>query len=330
MATVSVVCCAFTMKRWDQILLCLEGIGSQTRKPDEIILVSDHADDVYNAFVETNVGEVYENRLRQGVAGARNTGWQAAKGDIVAFLDDDAHPEEHWLEKLVAPIEENPHVAAAGGWIEPTGDNVPAWYPKEFYWVFGCSWAGLAGRKTLRNPIGASMAWRRSTLETVGGFTTEIGRSWESPLSADTGVAAEATTDRQFAGLYGCEETIAGMQARAAGNIIFHAEDSVAYHYVGTERACLRYLMKRCWGEGMSKEFAQYISGQRLADESRHVFRILWSLGRYSVRRGGWRSVEFSVVGLCWTTAGFLYGRACRIRGARGYPARAVWTVPGR
>jgi len=302
------------MKRWDQILLCLDGIGRQTRKPDEIILISDHADDVYNAFVEMNVGDVYENRLRRGVAGARNTGWQAAKGEIVAFLDDDAYPEEDWLEKLVAPIEENPNVAAAGGWIEPTGDNVPAWYPTEFYWVFGCSWAGLSGRKTLRNPIGASMAWRRSTLETVGGFTTEIGRARESLLSAETSGAVEATTDRLFAGLYGCEETIAGMRAREAGNIVFHAESSVAHHYVGTERVCLRYLLRRCWGEGISKEFVQHISGQRLADESRHVFRILGSLARYSVRRGGWRSIGFSVVGLSWTTAGFLYGKARRIR----------------
>ncbi len=44
----------------------------------------------------------------------RDIGWHNAKGDILAFLDDDAYPAEHWLDSAVKNFDD-PDVAAVGG-----------------------------------------------------------------------------------------------------------------------------------------------------------------------------------------------------------------------
>ena len=56
--------------------------------------------------------KVVENHHARGLAGARNTGIEAAGGLIVAFVDYDARPDADWLERLYACFE-NP--AAVGG-----------------------------------------------------------------------------------------------------------------------------------------------------------------------------------------------------------------------
>ena len=311
-ATTSVVCCTFTMKRWAQLQLALQGLAQQTRQPDEVILVCDHAPDVYAALLELGFRDVYENQLQPGIANARNTGWRAAKGDVLAFLDDDAYPEDDWLEKLIEPIENGRNAVATGGWVMPSGGNVPDWYPEEFYWVFGCSWAGLAGRDMIRNPIGASMAWRRSALESIGGFPADFGRAPERLLGSSERVTREASL-RRSASPNTCDETLAAILAGNNQGVIIQAEHSVVHHYVARERTTLKYLLKRCWGEGVTKACVQQVSGQPLREESIHGLRILRNLANYSRRRSGWRSVSFSLLGLLATTSGFSYGRLTQI-----------------
>ena len=173
------------------------------------------------------------------------------------------------------------------------------------------------------------MAWRRSTLEAVGGFSTEIGRQHGPPLTKGGRGAFGARGPGSSLPLYGCEETIAGIQATSGNDVIVHAEHSIAYHYVDPARVSLRYLLRRCWGEGVSKEFVQHVSGRRLDEESLHVVRIVRSLVRYSLCPEGWRSVAFSILGLSSTTAGFLYGRGLRITRSRKRAATEQVLVAG-
>src|SRR5207247_11362295 len=49
-----------------------------------------------------------------GATRARNAGARAARGDVLAFIDDDALPADGWLAALLVPFA-NPRVAAAGG-----------------------------------------------------------------------------------------------------------------------------------------------------------------------------------------------------------------------
>ncbi len=308
MASVSLIICAYTMDRWPRLRDTLARLQCQTRPPDDVVLVADHSEDMLAAFRSLGIGKVLENKYEPGVSGARNTGWRASSGDIVVFLDDDASPEPECIERLVAPLECDPTVAATSGWLVPDGGHVPKWYPQEMYWVFGCSWTGLAGRSTLRNPIGACMAWRRTALTALGGFSTLVGRCEHGRES--TGKL------RQLLGLTrpriaNCEETLMGVLATSQlGASVVHVEDAIARHYVGSERTTWRYLCRRAWGEGASKWLVRQLAAQRLADERRHALRVTRALLRnaYNCRR--WRTSASLITGLLVTTAGYIYGAA--------------------
>jgi cellulose synthase/poly-beta-1,6-N-acetylglucosamine synthase-like glycosyltransferase len=281
------------MARRDRLRCTLESLRRQTRVPEEILLVVDNNRELFGALTALNIGRAVLHLGTSGCAAVRNRGWKEACGDIVVFLDDDAIPEEDWLERLVAPIEADPSVVATSGWVVPEGDNVPAWYPKELYWVFGCSWAGLEERQTLRNPIGASMAWRRDVLASLDGFNTVIGR----------------VQNKGWA-IAGCEETLAAIQATAlTGGAIVQVGSAVVYHYVGPERVRLTYLLRRGWGEGMSKWIVQSLSGQRLGEERAHSRRIAVAVVRSLRSAKRWRTGLFLVAGLGTTAAGYFCGR---------------------
>jgi glycosyltransferase involved in cell wall biosynthesis len=281
------------MSRWESLCATIEGLRRQSRQPDEILLVADSNPELFGALESLGVGRVLLHEGARGCAGARNLGLQAANGDLVAFLDDDAVPETDWLEQLVAPLETRPTVVATGGWVLPGGGNVAPWYPKELYWVFGCSWAGLEDRQTLRNPIGASMAWRRGVLSDVGGFNVAIGH-----------------VGNRSGAIGGCEETLAGIQATAlTRGTIVHARDAVVHHYVGPERVTFSYLLRRGFGEGTSKWVVRSVSGAPLRDEKAHSRRIAAALATSLAFPRRWRTALYLIGGLGATASGYLYGR---------------------
>src|SRR3984885_2727800 len=176
---VSVVICAYTEQRWDDTNAAVESVRQQIFANRENIQVVDHNPALYASFAAALPDvTVIENRQEQGLSGGKNTGIGAARGDVVAFLDDDAVAEQDWLKYLVHSYED-PAVVGVGGltlplWEEPR----PAWFPKEFDWVVGCTYRGMSeSRGPVRNLLGGNASFRRDTLERVGGFQNGIGRS---------------------------------------------------------------------------------------------------------------------------------------------------------
>lgn len=321
MATVSVVICSFSLQRWDGLRSTLDELARQTRKADEVIIVADRNDDLLVELRALGVGRAMANAEQPGLSGARNTGWRAATGDVVAFLDDDATPEPEWLERLVAPLEQDGRYVASGGWLRPAGGRVPEWYPEELFWVFGCSWKGLEGRPELRNPIGASMAWRRSTLESLGGFDTSMGRNNE----------ATARPRRHRSHIAGCEDTILGMRANALpGAAIAHAENAVAHHHVGAERVSCAYLLRRSWGEGITKRRVRLLVDQPLSDERRHLARIAGSVARALPHPSRWHTAAFLLASTAAISCGYAYGSLATRReaGPSGPPRTLIPPQP--
>src|SRR5690349_6578127 len=97
----SVVVATYNAERRDELDACLSAIHRQTVAPLEVIVVVDHNPELLASVREAcSWATVIENRHARGLAGARNTGIEAAQGSIVAFVDDDARPEEDWLERL--------------------------------------------------------------------------------------------------------------------------------------------------------------------------------------------------------------------------------------
>ncbi|MFI6983169.1 glycosyltransferase family 2 protein [Embleya sp. NPDC050154] len=235
--TLTVIVCAYTMDRWDDLTAALASIRAQDEPPAETILVADHCHELAGrAAREFPDVTVLRNRGRRGLSGARNTGVEGAHGDIVAFLDDDATAEPDWTMRLLDGYAD-PNVLGVGGRIQPSWDTGrPAWFPAEFDWVVGCTYRGMPEHAApVRNLIGANMSFRRSVLLGVGGFRTDLGRVGTRPL--------------------GCEETELCIRAAARhrGGRIGYEPAAVVRHRVPAARTTWRYFRARCWAEGLSK-----------------------------------------------------------------------------
>jgi glycosyltransferase involved in cell wall biosynthesis len=257
----SVIICAWDERRWNDLEAAVTSVQAQTVPALETVVVVDH-NPALAARVRRMMPSVVtiENTVERGLAGARNTGVEQVRGDVIAFLDDDAVADERWLDRLAAAYSD-PHVLGVGGWVEPRWPRGrPGWLPAEFDWVVGCSYRGLpATGAAIRNPIGANMSFRREAFERAGRFRTGMGRVGSRPV--------------------GCEETEFAIRAvqRVPGSTVKLDCAAVVHHRVTHERTSFRYFASRCYSEGLSKALvARYVgSADGLSAERRYVRRDL-------------------------------------------------------
>ena len=313
--SISVVICAYTEARWNELTAAVRSVEEQTNSARETIVVIDHNDLLLaRARAAFTDAVVIENAERQGLSGARNSGVAIATGDVVAFLDDDATAERDWLAHLAAPYSD-PDVLGVGGEILPAWQvGKPAFFPTEFYWVVGCTYTGLPDeRAEIRNMIGANMSVRRDVLNETGGFSDVIGRVGTRPV--------------------GCEETelcIRAKRGRPQGRFIYEPAATV-HHLVPKARSGWRYFLNRCWAEGLSKAVVSRLAGAQdgLSSERAHVLRTLprgvWH-GLVDARHGdrsGLARAAAIVVGLAVTTGGYVFGMVRGVKDVGGSPSHA-------
>lgn len=301
-ADLAVIICAYTEERWDDIVEAVTSVQAQTAPVKEIVLVIDHNDALLDRakkrFPEGVT--IVANRHKQGLSGARNSGIEASTGSILAFLDDDAAAEPDWAERLVEPYADET-VVGVGGDIRPQwADKAPDWWPAEFDWVIGCIYKGHTMEiAEIRNAIGANMSVRRSAFESVGGFSSGLGRVGKHPV--------------------GAEETELYIRIRhhwREAKVIFQPT-AVVRHKVADERGTWKYFKARCFAEGLSKAVVAKLSdsNENLSSEWTYTLKAL-PLGALAGvrdgvrgRTGGFGRAAAIVAGLGITTAGYVRGR---------------------
>lgn len=315
----SVVVCAYTERRWDDLVAAVDSLKAQTEPPHEIILSIDHNPELYaRAVAELPGTVVVENRGRQGLSDARNAGLAAASGDIVAFLDDDAAAEPGWLAVLAEGYAD-PRVVGVGGFADPAWEGGrPEWFPREFDWVVGCTYLGMpATAAPVRNMVGCNMSFRRELFEGaakdpatdpaeappaiagVGGFNAGIGRLGTKPV--------------------GCEETelcIRVHQAHPDAVILFDPR-GIVHHRVPVNRATWAYFRSRCYAEGLSKAAVSALVGSdRALEAERHYTTKTLPAGVLAGladalrgRRAGAARAGAIVAGVSITAVGYALGR---------------------
>lgn len=300
---ISVIICAYTEHRYDDLLAAIASVQQQTLQAKEILVVIDHNRMLFTRMQAASPNiTVIENTYTRGLSGARNTGILAAKGRFLAFLDDDALAAPHWLQSI-AECFRNKVVLGVGGAVIPLwlGEYKATWLPEEFYWVVGCTYRGMPRSTTIiRNPIGANMAFRREVFDEVGGFRTDIGRIGTLPM--------------------GCEETELCIRAHQHWpyRVFLYQPDISVSHRVPSKRTQLSYFVARCYAEGRSKAaIARYVGARdSLTSESTYVLQTLpmgvlrnlvaalWYLKFARLQRA-----VAIVLGLAMTTFGYIVGR---------------------
>jgi hypothetical protein len=146
--------------------------------------------------------------------------------------------------------------------IDPTwAEGCPGWFPHEYLWTVGCSYTGLPeSLSEVRNLMGAAMCLRREAFELSGGFSHNLGRrNSHLPLS--------------------CEETEFSLRTRRAvpSARFLYDPATAAAHLVPRSRLTLRYFLKRCYAEGISKRYVAGMATSRdaLSAEISYVIRVL-------------------------------------------------------
>ena len=132
----------------------------------EVILISDGSTDNTVA-----IAEEYDCRViateNKGLSSARNTAWQIANGDFVAYIDDDAYPDPDWLNYLAITFLGNDFAAVGGPNLSPPEDGFVAQCVTN---APGNPTHVLLSDQIAEHIPGCNMAFRREVLAKVGGF----------------------------------------------------------------------------------------------------------------------------------------------------------------
>ena len=183
-----------THERPERIPGCLSALLSLDYPHYEIIIVDNapDTDSTANFIRETyhdlpQVRYVRENH--PGVSWARNRGIQSAKGEILAFADDDVIVDRYWLAELVKAFHVTSHVGCVTGLILSAELETPAQILFEKHdeqsgyndtWRFTQHIFSKRKRHVHLYKIalfgaGASMAFRADLLRSIGGFDPALG-----------------------------------------------------------------------------------------------------------------------------------------------------------
>ena len=111
-ATVSVVIPAHDAER--TLAAVLVALAGQEAPPDEVIVVDDASTDATAEIAEQAGATMLRNERPLFAGGARNRGWEAARGDVVVFLDSDAIPAPGWGAGLRRALAEFPGALVGG------------------------------------------------------------------------------------------------------------------------------------------------------------------------------------------------------------------------
>jgi cellulose synthase/poly-beta-1,6-N-acetylglucosamine synthase-like glycosyltransferase len=191
-------------------LASLENLGLD---PLEVIVCTDDWADGSDLVARRHGARAVDTDLT-GATGHRNAGWRAARGDVVAFIDDDCVARPGWLHALVAPFSD-PSVGLVQGRTVPQRPT----RRRERSLDIPCEY-GLYET--------CNIAYRRAVLEQTGGF--------------------DPAFEKLFGGRPFGEDADLAYRARRAGWATAFAEEAVVAHHVFP--ASLRQALEEEWRRG--------------------------------------------------------------------------------
>jgi GT2 family glycosyltransferase len=215
-----------TYNRQEEAKNTVDSLVNQSVKPLEIIIIDNSSTPPLS--MEVDGSEVRQIRLDEEVSksSALNYAIGIAKGEYIAFLDDDCIASKHWIEAIQKGIRSGAEVL--GGPLRPRFRAKPPdwWNEKDLGYFVG------VGNSEKRDIWGANMVFKREVFRRIGFFNPKLGPQKGKRLH--------------------CEDIDLIARAKARCKVLFVPEVEV-FHMVMPERLALGYIIR--WG---------YINGKSL------------------------------------------------------------------
>jgi glycosyltransferase involved in cell wall biosynthesis len=238
---VTVILC--TYNRVGSLAAALESIGNScdhASVQSEILIVDNNSTDDTRPFAESLCRQ-HPGRFRylfepnQGLSNARNAGIREARGEILAFTDDDVTVEPTWLENLTTGLNDEKWAGAGGRTLPRQLVPLPAWISSESPQDWGGIVGGLFDLGDISGelavaPYGANMAFRKAMFERYGMFRADLGRCGNQLISLE---------DMEF-----------GRRLMAAGEHLRYEPSAIVYHPILENRLQKDYFLSWWFGFG--------------------------------------------------------------------------------
>jgi GT2 family glycosyltransferase len=205
----------------------------------ELIVVDNDSTDETRQVIERCI-EARGDRVkyffepRRGVSYTRNKAVSAARGDFIAFTDDDVLVDENWLDEIYREFTKDPSLCLLGGRVLAANDKIQkvALQTSDERKIFEFPDPGTFA-------IGASMAFRREVFDRIGFFDVRLG--------AGKFFASAEEADLFYRALK------AGYKVLYAPNVlVYHNHDRVSVDQAcrleyGYGKGCSAYLLKHAF-----------------------------------------------------------------------------------
>ncbi|HKS40553.1 MAG TPA: glycosyltransferase [Blastocatellia bacterium] len=177
-----------TYNRSEMLAAAIESVVAQENEAVsyEVIVVDNNSTDKTREVVEGYIKRGQEKLRyvfegRQGVSYARNTGIAEARGEIIAFADDDVRVSKDWVAKIKRAFDLHPEVDCIGGKV------LPRWESETPRWLTRDHWMPLALQDYGDDPVAinadnklclvsANLAFRSEAFEETGLFEPDLQR----------------------------------------------------------------------------------------------------------------------------------------------------------
>jgi GT2 family glycosyltransferase len=197
----------------------------------EFILVDNNSDDNTRHVFE-EVEKHYESKIRyvfeekSGISHARNRGIKEARGEIIAFTDDDVIVDRYWIQNIEKAFKEHDDVACVGGKILPIWEiSKPKWLKPNLYIYLALSdYGDSVAYMDSPNIWGANFAVKSDVFKKYGLFDSNLGRIPRK--------------------LYSGEETEFLQRLQNAGEKILYYPLSIIYHCISAHKMSKKYFRK--------------------------------------------------------------------------------------
>jgi glucosyl-dolichyl phosphate glucuronosyltransferase len=187
---------------------------------------SDSTPEVVNEISSCYPGRVrYLFEAKPGKSHALNAGIRAARGDVLAFMDDDVTVDPLWLRSLTSSLDRDEWTGSGGRVVPLWACSPPAWIPRESRYLGALAMFDLgpeAGQLT-KSPIGTNMAFKKTIFQKYGGFRTDLGPCPGSEIRGE---------DSEFC-----------IRVLSAGERLRYEPSAVVYHPVQQHRIQKKYFL---------------------------------------------------------------------------------------